>query len=392
MTDGRGRGGAGGGGSGGGRGGRRRGRAGGRAAAVGWNVATNGARTGVGSTTGTLSTARVTAGVPSSTLTVPLAGITWTEPAWSSPAHTVVPDELVDRDPAGAGTGRRDLVVGVDDRVGRRRRRRCQGHQLGRLGGCRGLGLGLGLGSGRGRVRRPSGSRRGTVVCPVVAVWLPLADECFDPTYANTPNRTVRPPRSSPWWRGGAGGSSSPRRGAGPDRCERPGSPRRIRPARYRSRGRASSKTRGVSGSGNSSFPRTGTGGTDRRCRHPRWPRCHARPRAGNCEEPPTRARCVPPHLRHHRWRTAIGEVLEGAQGRVVAPHGIQIVAARSSEDHHDRHGHCDQCHGSEGDPHPDYSTRRDAWAGAGPRSEDRIHSLSWWGGGSTLNVIIQSR
>jgi hypothetical protein len=66
------------------------------AAAVGWNVATNGERTGVGKTTGTLSTAKVTEGVPIWTVTVPVAGTTWTDPAWSSPAHRVEPeDELV---------------------------------------------------------------------------------------------------------------------------------------------------------------------------------------------------------------------------------------------------------------------------------------------------------
>ncbi len=64
-----------------------------RAAAVGWKVATNGARTGVGSTTGTLSMAMVTVGVPSCTVMVPLAGTTWTVPAWTSPAHSVEPDE-----------------------------------------------------------------------------------------------------------------------------------------------------------------------------------------------------------------------------------------------------------------------------------------------------------
>jgi hypothetical protein len=63
------------------------------AAAVGWNVATKGAWTGVGSTTGTWSTARVTAGVPSWTVTVPLTGTAWTVPAWTSPAHSVDPDE-----------------------------------------------------------------------------------------------------------------------------------------------------------------------------------------------------------------------------------------------------------------------------------------------------------
>jgi hypothetical protein len=64
-----------------------------RAAVVGWNVATNGERTGVGKMTGTLSMAKVTDGVPIWTVTVPVAGTTWTDPAWSSPAHNVEPDD-----------------------------------------------------------------------------------------------------------------------------------------------------------------------------------------------------------------------------------------------------------------------------------------------------------
>ena len=57
----------------------------------GENVATNGVRKDVGSTTGTPSTWRVRAGVPNWTVVVPLAATTWTVPAESAPAHTVVP-------------------------------------------------------------------------------------------------------------------------------------------------------------------------------------------------------------------------------------------------------------------------------------------------------------
>ena len=64
-----------------------------RAAAVGWKVATNGDRTGVGKITGTLSMAKVTDGVPIWTVTVPVAWTTWTDPAWSSPAHRAEPDD-----------------------------------------------------------------------------------------------------------------------------------------------------------------------------------------------------------------------------------------------------------------------------------------------------------
>ena len=63
-----------------GRGGRRRSK-----------VATNGVCTGVGRTTGTVSIARVTAGVPSCTVVAPDGLDPWTVPAWSTPAQTVEP-------------------------------------------------------------------------------------------------------------------------------------------------------------------------------------------------------------------------------------------------------------------------------------------------------------
>jgi hypothetical protein len=44
----------------------------------GWNRATKGVCSGTGSTTGMLSILSVTAGAPSSTVTGPLAGMTWT--------------------------------------------------------------------------------------------------------------------------------------------------------------------------------------------------------------------------------------------------------------------------------------------------------------------------
>lgn len=59
--------------------------------ADGENVAKNGVRKDVGSTTGTPSTWRVSAGVPNCTVVVPLAATFWTVPADSAPAHTVVP-------------------------------------------------------------------------------------------------------------------------------------------------------------------------------------------------------------------------------------------------------------------------------------------------------------
>ena len=65
------------------------------AAAVGWKVATKGALIGVGRTTGTLSTAIVTSGVPICTVMFPLADTTCTVPAWTSPAHRVDPVALL---------------------------------------------------------------------------------------------------------------------------------------------------------------------------------------------------------------------------------------------------------------------------------------------------------
>jgi hypothetical protein len=61
------------------------------AVADGENVATNGVRNGDGSTTGTLSTWRVSAGVPNCTVVDPLAATFWTVPTDNSPAHNVAP-------------------------------------------------------------------------------------------------------------------------------------------------------------------------------------------------------------------------------------------------------------------------------------------------------------
>ena len=60
----------------------------------GWKVATNGVCTGVGNTTGTLSRASVPVGDPSSTVMVPVAGMTWDAPACIVPVHSVDPVEV----------------------------------------------------------------------------------------------------------------------------------------------------------------------------------------------------------------------------------------------------------------------------------------------------------
>ena len=57
----------------------------------GENVATNGVRNGDGSTTGTPSTWRLSAGVPNCTVVDPLAATFWTVPTDNSPAHSVAP-------------------------------------------------------------------------------------------------------------------------------------------------------------------------------------------------------------------------------------------------------------------------------------------------------------
>jgi len=62
-----------------------------RAAADGVNVAVNGVCSGLGRTTGMVSTARVSVGVPNCTVVTPDAWMFWTVPADSSPAHTVAP-------------------------------------------------------------------------------------------------------------------------------------------------------------------------------------------------------------------------------------------------------------------------------------------------------------
>ncbi len=110
-------------------------------------------------------------------------------------------------------------------------------------------------------------------------------------------------------------------------------------PGRPRSIGRASSKTIGASGSGNSSVPRTGTGGTTRSAERP------------DCPVGTTRTgRTV--------WRPdAIGEVLQSAEGVVVVPHRVDVVAPGST-DQGDGHGHHHQHHDDERDgQHPVYST-----------------------------------
>ena len=61
------------------------------AAADGANVATNGVRSGEGRTTGTVSTSRVSVGVPNCTVVVPVAWTFCTVPAESSPAQMVAP-------------------------------------------------------------------------------------------------------------------------------------------------------------------------------------------------------------------------------------------------------------------------------------------------------------
>ena len=97
----------------------------------------------------------------------------------------------------------------------------------------------------------PPEAVEGTVVCPVVAaVWLPLADECFEPTYANTPNRTAAATtiitvvtRRGRWfieskaWRWARSVRETGFASPDPSRA-------------YRSRGRASSKTSGCLGVG----------------------------------------------------------------------------------------------------------------------------------------------
>jgi hypothetical protein len=60
----------------------------------GWKVATNGVFDGVGSTTGTPSRDRAPVADPSSTVIVPVAGITWEAPACMVPVHNVEPVEV----------------------------------------------------------------------------------------------------------------------------------------------------------------------------------------------------------------------------------------------------------------------------------------------------------
>ena len=60
----------------------------------GWNVATKGVLIGAGNTTGTLSSASAPVADPSSTVMVPVAGITWDAPACIVPVHKVEPVEL----------------------------------------------------------------------------------------------------------------------------------------------------------------------------------------------------------------------------------------------------------------------------------------------------------
>jgi hypothetical protein len=62
-------------------------------AEVGRKVATNGEYAGRGRITGTLSRVRNAEGVPSCTVTVPVAAMTWTAPAWRTPAQMVEPVE-----------------------------------------------------------------------------------------------------------------------------------------------------------------------------------------------------------------------------------------------------------------------------------------------------------
>ena len=78
------------------------------AAAVGWKVATNGVCTGVGKTTGTLSTARVTAGVPSCDGDGAGGRDDLDRPAWS-----VAGPQRGARGRAGAGTQHGPVAVTV---------------------------------------------------------------------------------------------------------------------------------------------------------------------------------------------------------------------------------------------------------------------------------------
>jgi hypothetical protein len=77
----------------------------------------------------------------------------------------------------------------------------------------------------------------------------------------------------------------------------------------------------------------------------------------------PTRPDAAPERVRRRRSAavgrsSAIGEVLQRSESRVVAPHRAQIISLGSPEhrNHDDRHG--DHCHGGQDDPHSDYSTR----------------------------------
>ncbi len=69
----------------------------------------------------------------------------------------------------------------------------------------------------------------------------------------------------------------------------------------------------------------------------------------------------------HRRTARPLGEVLEGAERRVIAPHRVEVVAPGPAEQGDRRGRHCDQGHDGQGDPHPDYSTRRSGRPGSEP-------------------------
>ena len=131
-------------------------------------------------------------------------------------------------------------------------------------------------------------------------------------------------------------------------------------------------------------YRRAGSGG---RPSHPGGPR-RSSVGTGNAWR-----RAGPFVVAHHRSRRAsraFGQVLEGPERRVVAAHRVDVVARRTPEHRHGHRPDDDQCHDGQGDPHPDYSTRRTSAAGgeapAGPprrRERTRRHPPSVLGDGS---------
>ncbi len=63
------------------------------------------------------------------------------------------------------------------------------------------------------------------------------------------------------------------------------------------------------------------------------------------------------PQWRHRRWIHPVGQVLQRAEGRVVAPDGVQVIATRASEQPRGENANGDQHHCDHDEPHHDHST-----------------------------------